>query len=206
LASADILPAPSCFELILQSLSQKHVGLVGCRVIPKNNPNTFLGYANHLMWSLHHRINLQFPEKPKVGELLAFKKIFERIPIKSSTDEANIEPLIIGQDYKIIYCPKALVYNRGPETIREFLSRRRRNYAGHTRIKSTQGYQVITYSNFRILGVYLSNIDWSSPKYLLWSLIVALLELIARIFGLIDATIKPSKLSIWKVAQTTKKL
>lgn len=206
LESADTLPAPDCFRLMLESLHEPQVGLVGCRVIPKNDPETFMGYVNHLMWHLHHKTNLQFPDRPKVGELVALRKIFERIPAKSSTDEANIEPLIFGQEYAVRYCPEAVVYNRGPESLVEFLSRRRRCYAGHTRMKRTQGYQVVTYSNFRILGVFLANLDWSNPKKMLWAVCSMVLEAVARAFGILDAYVRPDALAVWKIALTTKKL
>ena len=165
-----------------------------------------MGFANHLMWNLHHKTNLQFPDRPKVGELVAFRKIFERIPTKSSTDEANIEPLIFGQEYNVRYCPEAIVYTRGPASLREFLSRRRRNYAGHTRLKRNQGYQVVTYSNFRILGVFLGNLDWSNSKKMVWAVCIMMLEALARLFGVIDAYVRPNTLAIWKIAKSTKKL
>ena len=159
----------------------------------------------HLQYRLFHRINLQFPERPRVGELIAFKKIFDRIPPSSAVDEANIEPLIYLQDYTVKYCPLAIVYNKGPETIRDFLSQRRRIYAGHSQLKSKYGYQVVTYSNFRILGTLLADFDWNVKNWgMLFSVIC--LEAIGRLAGFIDYKLRVRNHTVWKIAKSTKNL
>ena len=206
LESADTLPHSTTFGKILSKLLQPHIALVGCRVIPRNDHQSFMGFTNHLMWELHHRLNLQFPERPKVGELIAFKKIFKRVPPSSAADEASIEPLVVGQEYQVGYCPEAVVYNKGPESVFEYLSRRRRNFAGHTAIRKRQGYSVVTYSSLRILGVLLSNIQWNNPRFFLFTPIIALMEMIARFFGMLDFYLKPNNLAVWKIAKTSKNL
>ena len=39
---------------------------------PGERPHCFMGFAAHLLWNLHHQINL---EGFKAGELIAFRKI-----------------------------------------------------------------------------------------------------------------------------------
>lgn len=206
LESADTIPHPQTFGKMLTKLQEPSIALVGCRVKPMNDPQTFMGFTNHLMWELHHRLNLQFPERPKVGELVAFKKIFKRIPPSTAADEASIEPLVVGQEYKIGYCPDAVVYNKGPESVFEYLSRRRRNYAGHTAIRQRQGYSVVTYSSLRILGVLLSNVQWNNPRFFLYTPVIVIMEMTARFFGTLDFYLKPNNLAVWKIAKSSKTL
>lgn len=205
LQGADLLPDKNCYQIVLDELIKKNIGMVGCRVVPLDDPDTFCGFSNNFRWHLHHLINIKYPERPKVGELVAFKKIFTRIPPKTATDEASIEPLIKLQDYQVKYLPNAIVYNLGPQTLRELLSRRRSIYAGHFDIKVNYGYEVITFSTFTVIPVFLSALTFK-PKDLVYAMATALLEIIARIFGYLDIKYKLRDQSIWKIAKTSKSL
>jgi len=205
LSSADLLLEKKCLSILLSALSRRKIGLVSPQIVPINKANSLIGFAVNLLWELHHRINLQFPDRPKVGELIAFKKIFERIPPSSAVDEANIEPLIHFQDYEVRYCPNAIVYNKGPENIRDFLRQRRRIYAGHMALSKKYGYRVVTQSNFRILGVWLANLKLD-PRSLFFTFIVILLEAVGRIIGFLDYKFNIRNHRVWKIAKTTKKM
>jgi glycosyltransferase involved in cell wall biosynthesis len=204
--SADTLPDPEAYSKILNALKERNVGLVAARIIPQDDPKTFMGFCTHLLWNLHHRICLQFPQRPKVGEMAAFKKIFKKIPRSSVLDEASVEPLIHLQGYKVIYCPEAIIYNKGPETIKDFLRQRRRNYLGHTVIKKKYGYSVVTYSNFRIFGTLLANIEWSNWRFFIFTPAIIILEALARLIALIDYYFKTRSHIVWEIAKSTKKL
>jgi hypothetical protein len=159
-----------------------------------------MGFAVHFLWALHHQIALR---QPKLGELIAFRRIFYRIPYDSAVDEASIEPLIRGQGYRLRYVPKAIVYNRGPETIRDFLKQRRRIHAGHLKMRREQGYGVSTMSGGRILMAILSNWQWNS-RYILWTPAVIGLEVYGRILGWIDMRLRKCDHAVWDIAVTTK--
>lgn len=205
LQSADTIPAKSCYAHLLEELVKPDVGLAAAKIVPKDNPDTLVGFANHLKWNLHHKINLEYPERPKVGELIAFKKIFERIPPKTAVDEASIEPLIHLQGFKIVYVPSAIIYNQGPKTIREYLSQRRRIYAGHYVTKKKYAYEIITLNSSRIIPIFIKNIK-PDPKYIVYSLTTVLLETLARTIGYFDIKLKLRDHAIWKIAKTSKKV
>jgi cellulose synthase/poly-beta-1,6-N-acetylglucosamine synthase-like glycosyltransferase len=205
LASADLLLERDCLLVLLNQLKKRKVGLTAPRIKPVNKRIGLVGEAVYWQWILHHKINLQFPERPKVGELVAFKKIFKQIPPSSPVDEASIEPLIHFQGYGVKYCPEAVVYNKGPETAQDFLRQRRRIYAGHSALRSRYGYTVVTYSNFRVLGTLLANLDWR-PKRLLLALGVICLEAMGRGVGWLDYRFKIRDHRVWKIAASTKKL
>ena len=202
LHSADTLPTPDTIEHLVRPFADPEVGMTGGRPVPTNDPRHFMGYIVHLLWRLHHRISLH---RPKMGELIAFRNIFRQIPYDSAVDEASIEPLIRGQGLKLLYIPEAIVYNKGPETVHDFLKQRRRIFAGHLYVKDTLGYKVSTMSGLRILLLFLQEmrLDW---RYFLWGPAAIALEVCARLRGMYDYRIWKRKPFIWSVAETTKEL
>jgi len=201
LCSADLLLEPDTIEELVAPFADSAVGITTGRPVPVNDPANFMGFAAYLMWDLHHRINsCSF----KAGEMIAFRKIFERIPRRTSVDEASIEPLIRGQGYEARYVPAAVVYNKGPLTVGDFLRQRRRIYAGHLEIRHALGYNVSTMSGTKILSFFLRNLDWH-PGHFLWSWGVAVLEAYGRFLGKCDYKNRRDH-SIWEMATTTKDL
>jgi cellulose synthase/poly-beta-1,6-N-acetylglucosamine synthase-like glycosyltransferase len=200
--NADTVPAPDAIEQLVTPFHDPLVGMTGGRPIPINDPHTFMGYAVHLLWALHHQISLR---RPKMGELIAFRNFFHQIPPDSAVDEASIEPLIRGQGLRLHYAPDAVVYNRGPETAADFLRQRRRIYAGHVYVRNTLGYGVSTMKAPRILELLLFapgvKRDW---RFLLWGPAVVALEAYARVLGATDYNVWKRKHAVWEVVETTK--
>jgi cellulose synthase/poly-beta-1,6-N-acetylglucosamine synthase-like glycosyltransferase len=205
LSSADVILGKGSLNIMLSELAKSHVGLTAPKIEPVNDNGDLVSFAFQLQWKLHHQINMQFPKSPKVGEVIAFKKIFKRILPTSAVDEANIEPLIHLQGYKVRYCPEATIYNKGPETLLEFLRQRRRIFAGHTALSKEHGYRVTTYSNTRILGTLIANMEWRTD-YVFKVLLIMLLEAFARVVGLMDYTFRIRNHAVWKTTSTTKAL
>ena len=201
LCSADLLPGVDTIEQVVAPFADPEIGMTTCRPIPINDPDKFMGFAAHLLWGIHHQINLK---GFKAGELIAFRKIFERIPYHTAVDEASVEPVIRGQGYGVRYVGTAFVQNKGPETVKDFLRQRRRIYAGHLAIRDAVGYTVSTMSGLKILGLVLRNLDWR-PRPFCWTWAVASLEVYGRFLGRRDYK-KRRDHSIWEIAMTTKEL
>lgn len=202
LVNADLILEQHALKTLLIPFKRKDVGIVGSHPVPVNNEQTFMGFAAHLQWEIHHQISLS---QPKMGEMIAFRKIFKQIPSSSSVDEANIEPLIRGQGYKAAYAPKAIVYNKGPEKISEFLARRRHIYYGHIVTKHLYSYEVSTLRFFLALSALMKSIK-PTPRYLLYTPLVILLEATGRILGFIDYKLKIKTHTVWDVTHSTKNL
>jgi len=200
LESADTVPTPATIQRLLEPFADPEVGMTGGHPIPVNDPHTFMGFVVHLLWELHHQIALR---KPKLGEMIAFRRVFRRIPYDSPVDEASCEPLIYGQGYQLRYVPKAVVYNRGPETVSDFLRQRRRIYAGHLKMRQAQGYTVSTMSAARALAALLCTWRWEW-RYLLWAPAAVLLEAYGRFLGWTDLHFKRRDHAVWEIATTTK--
>ena len=201
LSSADLLPSEDAIERLVSPFADPEIGMTACRPEPLNDPATFMGFAAHLLWDLHHQMNL---EGFKAGEMIAFRKVFARIPPHTAVDEASVEPLIRGQGYGVRYVPDAVVYNKGPETVDDFLRQRRRIYAGHLEMQAALGYSVSTMSGGKIAGLLLRNLDWR-PKQLFWTARVVALEVYGRYLGRRDYKARRSH-TVWEIAATTKEL
>jgi biofilm PGA synthesis N-glycosyltransferase PgaC len=192
----------SAVNLFLKHAKAKIVVCAGAHPIPSDSQDRFFGFAAHLLWELHHQVALM---SPKMGEMVAYRKIFERIPYASAVDEATVEPLIVGQEYLLKYIPGAIVLNKGTENLTEFIKQRRRIYSGHLSLKKIQGYQVST------LGFGKTLIAWVKVfkpdfKYIFWSPMVAFLEMTARILGTYDYHFQKNKHTIWERVESTKNL
>jgi poly-beta-1,6-N-acetyl-D-glucosamine synthase len=201
LSSADLLPEENTIELLIQPFAEPEIGLTACRPVPVNDPSTFMGFAAHLLWNLHHQMNLV---GFKAGEMIAFRRIFERIPPVTAVDEASVEPLIRGQGYGMRYVPEAIVYNKGPDTVDDFLRQRRRIYAGHLEVQERLGYAVSTMSGKKIAGLLLKNLDWR-PRQFYWTWRVVALEIYGRYLGRRDFLARRNH-TVWEIATTTKEL
>ncbi len=201
LSSADLLPSEDAIERLVSPFADPEVGMTACRPEPVNDPATFMGFAAHLLWDLHHQMNLV---GFKAGEMIAFRKVFTRIPPHTAVDEASVEPLIRGQGYGVRYVPEAVVYNKGPETVPDFLRQRRRIYAGHLEMQAALGYSVSTMSGGKIARLLLRNLDWR-PRQLWWTARVVALEVYGRYLGRQDYRARRSH-TVWEIAATTKEL
>jgi biofilm PGA synthesis N-glycosyltransferase PgaC len=202
LHNADTLPEPTTIEALVSPFADPEVGMVGGHPVPINPKTTFMGFGVHLLWELHHQISLR---RPKMGELIAFRNIFRQIPYDSAVDEASVEPLIVGQGLRLLYAPEAIIRNKGPDTIRDFLKQRRRIFAGHLYVKDLVGYRVSTMKSLPIARLYIRNmkLDW---RYFVWGPAIIVLETLGRLWGAYDYSIWKRKPYVWPVAETTKDL
>jgi cellulose synthase/poly-beta-1,6-N-acetylglucosamine synthase-like glycosyltransferase len=113
--------------------------------------------------------------------------------------------LVCGQAYHMRYVPEALVFNRGPATVEDFLKQRRRINAGHIRLKQIQGYTVTTMSGLRILATLLENPVWHWRWFTLTPAIICL-EVWGRCLGWYDVHFAKNSHTVWDLAASTKKV
>lgn len=202
LTSADLIPADGTLNQLISPFNDPEVGIAATRPVPVNDKEDFTGFMAHLLWDLHHAMNMNGGFK--AGEMIAFRPLFHRIPVHTAVDEASIEPLIRGQGYQAYYAADAVVYNKGPETIDDFLKQRRRIFAGHLEIEAFLGYSVSSMSGLSVLKLFLANLDLR-PKQFIWSWRVALLEAYGRWLGRQDYRNKVDH-AVWDIATTTKQV
>jgi len=201
MVSADVLLKEGSLEALVRRFEIPSVGMVGGHPIPVNSEETFLGHAVHLQWRLHDRVARR---APKLGEIVAFRNVVPSIPHDTAVDEISIQALISQLGYELVYEPGAVVYNRGPSTVSEFLRQRRRIYAGHLRVREQQGYSAPTMSAWRITQALWGSGTYATPRDALWSLGTVGLEATARALGAYDAA-RHRSAHIWQISNTTKR-
>ena len=200
MVSADVLVKDGTIDALLRHFEDPTVGMVGGHPTPVNGETTFLGHAVHLQWRLHDRIAR---ETPKLGEIVAFRNVVPSIPLDTPVDEISIQALVTQLGYRLVYEPQAVVYNRGPTTVPDFLRQRRRIYAGHLRVREQQGYSASTMSPLRVLQALRGSGSFTTPRAALWSLGTVGLEAAARGLGRYDVARRRPQ-HVWAISATTK--
>ncbi len=201
LVSGDTLPADDAVELLVRPMVEDPAtGMTGAHIVPVNGQKSLIGHSVHTLWRLHHQIALH---SPKMGEMIAFRNIVTRIPDDTAVDEVSIETEIRRHGQTLRYVPEAIVRNKGPETLADFLRQRRRIHAGHLDVKNRTGYAPSTMSLGRVGRVFLAD-ALRRPGRLHWSVATAALEATGRILGTYDHYVLGRSHAVWDIAVTTK--
>lgn len=200
LESGDTLPHADAVENLVRMFIDPTVGMTGAHKIPVSTPDHLVGLFTHLRLRLEHQLCLEIP---RLGEMIAFRKVFDQIPPDVAMDEAFVEALVVKRGMQVRYAPDAIVYNTGPDTVKDFVRQRRRNHAGHLYLKSKYGYVVSSIQNTRVARVALKEI-WGAVQ-LVWTLfLLAVLETWSRFLGWYDFAIKKDRHVIWDMAWSQK--
>lgn len=202
LESGDTIPDEGSLDKLIAPFSDASVGMTGAHPVPVNQMDTFIGFAVHLMWRLHHEIALL---SPKMGELVAFRRFVREIPVQTAVDEASIEAIVRNDGYKLWYVQDAIVRNKGPQNIADFIKQRRRIAAGHRALSKKEHYKVSTSSPLIIAKVLLEEHSWKL-RDTIWTLGAIGLELLSRVLGYYDLCFKKKVPYIWDIAYSTKRL
>jgi biofilm PGA synthesis N-glycosyltransferase PgaC len=201
LESGDTVPDEGTLDKMVAPFMDPHIGMTGAHPVPINKNNTFMGYTVHLMWSLHHKIA---STSPKMGELVAFRNFVKEIPCESAVDEASIEAIVGKAGYKLCYVPDAIVRNKGPENIKDFIKQRRRITAGHKYLLDADHHRVSTYDPVKILRVLIKERRWSI-RDVFWTAGAIVLEMTGRVLGYYDYYVRKKNPFIWEIASSTKR-
>ncbi|MGQ9554891.1 MAG: glycosyltransferase [Anaerolineae bacterium] len=198
--SGDTLPRRDAIENLVKMFRDPSVGMTGAHKVPVNTPDHIVGYLSHLRLAMEHNLCLEIP---RLGELIAFRKVFDAIPPDVAMDEAFVEGLVIKRGLQVIYAPDAVVYNLGPDSFGDFVRQRRRNYAGHLHLKHKYGHKVASLDNRLVMKV-----AWREVKSALWLLyalsVLALVEATSRVLGSWDYYVRKRKHVVWDMAWSQK--
>lgn len=176
--------------------------MTGGHPIPLNKPTRFIPFVVHILWEIHHERALK---SPKCGEIIAFRKIFERIPSETPVDEASIEAEIVKNGLTLAYAPKAVVHNKGPETIRDFIRQRRRINFGHIWLKKHTGHHVSTTKYSAVFPLFIKKFD-RNFRHIIWLLGLATLESWSKFLAWIDYHSGKKSYTLWEQIQSSKNL
>jgi biofilm PGA synthesis N-glycosyltransferase PgaC len=202
LESGDTVPHEDAIENMVRMFGDPAVGMTGAHKVAVNTPDHIVGFLSHLRLKMEHQLCLDIP---RLGELIAFRKVFDQIPPDVAMDEAFVEALVIRRGLQVRYAPDAVVFNMGPETVRDFVKQRRRNYAGHLYLKAKYGYEVSSLGLPRLVKLAFDEI-WGALR-LIWILgVLAVLEGYSRMLGWWDYRVHKRTHVVWDIAWTTKEV
>jgi hypothetical protein len=176
------------------------VGMVGAQKMAVDTPEHIVGLLSHLRLRMEHELCLEIP---RLGEMIAFRKLFDQIPYDVAMDEAFVEAIVVDRGLSVRYAPDAIVYNTGPDNISDFVRQRRRNHAGHLYLKHKYGYAVSSIQNGRVMRIAFKEVI--GVIKLLWVLfLLAVLEGWSRLLGWYDFAIKRDRHVVWDMAWSQK--
>jgi cellulose synthase/poly-beta-1,6-N-acetylglucosamine synthase-like glycosyltransferase len=200
-SGADMIYTPQTIAAILAPFDSPDVGMVGSHPVPLNDTKTFVGFAVNLLWKLHHEISLI---TPKMGELIAFRNVFRGLDPDMFADEVQIERGIRAVGFQIAYAPDAIVYNRGPETVAQFIAQRSRWVAFNLQVQRKHRYGVSTWNGSALRAAALTVWKKDHPR-LDWFLGTAALEMYCRAKGMLARPTPTSKDGrLWEQQPSTK--
>lgn len=200
LESGDTVPHEYAVEHMVRMFKDPEVGMVGAQKVAVNTPDHITGLLSHLRLRMEHELCLEIP---RLGEMIAFRKLFDRIPPDVAMDEAFVEALVVKHGMTVKYAPDAIVYNTGPTTVGDFVRQRRRNHAGHLYLKHKYGYAVSSMDNSRVGRIAVREL-WGIVR-LAWVLfLLAAIEGWSRILGWYDFAVKRDRHVVWDMAWSQK--
>ncbi|MBI5880024.1 MAG: glycosyltransferase [Chloroflexi bacterium] len=200
LESADTLPRSDTIENLVKPFFDSKIGMTGAQKVAANTPDHIIGYFSHLRLKLEHSLCLEIP---RLGELIAFRKVLDGIPRDVSMDEAFVEAIVIQRGLEVRYAPDAVVFSMGPQTVNDFIVQRRRNYAGHLHLRHKYGYRVSSLDSGRVMRLAFEEI-WGAVRLIGVLGVLATVEFWARLLGTYDYYFRGRKHEVWEIAKTTK--
>lgn len=202
LESGDTIPHEDAIENMVRMFTDPAVGMTGAHKVPVNTPDHIVGLLTHLRLKMEHQLCLDIP---RLGELIAFRKLFPQIPPDVAMDEAFVEAIMMKHGLQIRYAPDAVVFNMGPETVQDFIKQRRRNHAGHLHLKEKYGYEVSSLNFSRLIKIAFDEV-WGAIQLIGILVGLAVLEGYSRFLGWWDYKVHKRTHVIWDIAWTTKEV
>lgn len=204
LESADTVPCARAIEELVLPLANEEIGMTGGQPLPTNQSDTLMGFGSQVVWRCHHLRNLVNRRRPKLGELIAFKRVFSSIHEQTAVDEAEIESIMFRKGYQWRYCPEAVVYNAGPSNVTDFIIQRKRVHLGNLDLKRRTGYVPLVGSRLRIFCWGVLQTSFSIRKLSWLSVLIA-----AEVWSLLCSKViffnRPTAPYKWEMIQSGRK-
>ncbi len=198
--NGDTVPHEYAVENLVRMFADPTIGMVGAQKTLPQIPTHVTGLLNHLRTRMEHQLALDIP---RLSEMIAFRKVFDAIPVESAVDEAFVEALVVEHGLTLRYAPDAMVYVTGQSTLGGFMAQRRQSHAGYLRLKQKYGYTVSSLRRRSVLKVALLEL-WSAIRLAWVIFLLGGLELWSRTLGWYDFAIKHNRHVVWDMAWSQK--
>ena len=140
LSDGDVYVSENSVNELLKVLEDEKVGAVTSRPISISPRNTMMGYYSRLLTDVGaHDTRLKFVNEGKFipcsGYLFAMKKLFDKIPEDALSDDAVMSHMVWDKGYKIGYAAKAEVYEKYPDSFKDWVLQKKRSAGGYNQLK-----------------------------------------------------------------------
>lgn len=197
---SSTLPHEQAVENLVRMFADPTIGMVGAQKVLLGTPAYMIGFLTHLRMRMEHLLCLEIP---RLREMVAFRKLFDELPLDVTVDEALVEALVVQQGLLVRYAPDAIVYSTGPTSISAFVTQRRQNYVAYLQLQQKYGYTVGSLRRKPIVKLVLKEL-WDALR-LVWVLfLLAVLEAWSRLLGWYDFAVRRDRHVIWDMAWTQK--
>jgi len=211
LTDGDVFISPNAIKEITNAFKDKKVGCVSGRPIASNDKNTMLGYFNHLLLDagaheIRNKLNQQGKFLECTGYLFAFRNKVKDIPTDVAED-AYIPYILWKEGYKIKYIPKAKVFVRYPNNIKDFIKQRVRTAKSHETLrKYIENFpRVKSFWNEIKMGTIKAITYAKNIKEFIWRLCLFPIRLYIWILVFIERKIKKEEYTdAWERIESTK--
>jgi biofilm PGA synthesis N-glycosyltransferase PgaC len=202
LANADNRLERGSLQALLEPFADEEVGVTGGHPVPVNSKETLVGFAVNMLWDMHHRVALILP---KIGELMAFRRLDKRLPTSTQSDEDIIRNELEKKGMSTVYVPGAVVYNKGPEHLEDFIKQRTRVNIGEKYMKRLFDYRVPTWNPHLLFQAYVSFLK-DNRRGLGKAILAMALEAYARVYATIYVALDKGDKAVWQQVSSTKDL
>lgn len=198
----NVFKDSGCLMPLLIPFNDPKTGIVGGRPVPTNDISTFVGFASHMIWEMHHNISLKVP---KIGELIAFRNLGIKLTVGKQSDEDIMKMELEERGYVSVYAPEAVVLNRGPDTVKDFLKQRIRVNVGEQYMKKDYNFKIPTWDKKLVFHSTLDSIK-SLGFHPLKLMFAMSLELYCRVKAARHVSKRKDDMATWDMVESTKKL
>jgi biofilm PGA synthesis N-glycosyltransferase PgaC len=179
LISGDVLPCPGSLGRLLRPLRNPKVQMTGGRPCPINPVGGVINKIVHFQWALLDCISR---ERPKLGEMIAFRAPIEPLVPDTVVDEAALEAQFTQHAGTLAYVPEATLSNQGPQRLGDLIDQRERIWIGHRLLWKRTGYRVSTSRIVDLCGPAFRYL-LRHPKAIPVAIAGAAVEIFARLRG-----------------------
>lgn len=200
LVNADNTLEPGSLRNLTRPFEDPQVGMVGGHPIPVNSRDSVTGFAVHMLWDMHHRLSLVYP---KVGELVAFRLPQPPLPTNMQSDEDIIRMNQERKGLRTVYATDAIVRNKGPTTVWDFIKQRTRVNIGEKYMKKVYDYDIPTW-NINFLMTSFSSFMRDNRRHLGKMMAAMALEGYARTYATLYVLLDRGDQKVWSQVSSTK--
>ncbi len=157
LSDGDVYVNENSVEFLVNKLREEKARAVSGKVAAINNKNKMFGYWAYILTDGFHNLRMRENKKGRVicsGYLYAIIRIINKIPENILADDSYISYKIIESGYKSVYEPRAEVYVKYPDNLREWISQKKRTAGRFYQLSNIKGVSKVRNFKGELIAVF----------------------------------------------------